>query len=438
MIREIEDVISENRTFYVYGAGTRGRAFQHALYRTGYLRRLAGFVVESISDNPKVIEGIEVYEIGDPHIDRKQPIYISIADPKVVEEVVDKLKISGFTKIIRPSGEDIYFPQYMMAKKLFCDLDTSIQIEKKEYDEPGFLHIIIQKDQERLDNCCQWRFFYSELKTLVTIKTQFFPKDRLLESFEDSYGCYLTLKEALEGTEGRDTPRITHTNIYSAQHVTDRAERLLPLPSYVVPIQVGAATTEERVCELTDNAGMNISALNSDFSECTALYYMWKNIQDVDYVGLFHYARYIDITEVELGKLDQAGVDIVVTTPMLVDAPIKDFFCPRYIPRQDWELMERFLIKHYPEYERTLQEYNKTFCYPGANLSIMRKKIFDEYAEFAFTVMKEIVEYYRKEDVVREDRYAGYLMENLTAMFVMHNKENYKIAYTDFLYVKKI
>ena len=67
----------------------------------------------------------------------------------------------------------------------------------------------------------------------------------------------------------------------------------------------------------------------------------------------------------------------------------------------------------------------------------MKKDVFDEYASFAFSVMEQVTGYYRDKGIVRQDRYAGYLMENLLAIFVMHNKDRFKIAYTDFFFAKK-
>lgn len=439
MIQDIDYIIRERRNIYIYGAGKRGRAFFSVMDKAGYRKMVAGFVVECADDNPLEIEGITVNELERTELDTSFPVYIAIADKKVTESVEKKLRASGFGQVFRADREDTFFLEYIRANSYLRSLDSRIRIEKKEYDEFGFFHLLIDGRSMHPGRICQWRFYYSMLKTQVVIKEMFFPRERLAEAFEDSYGRYLTLAEALSDEIKEDVGKESGSvRVFSAQHVADKAGRLLTLPSFVTPIQVGAALTKEKVCELTDDMGENISALNADFSECTALYYIWKNVKDADYVGLFHYARYMDVTEADLMKLNKAGVDIIVTTPMLVGAPIKDFFCPRYIPKQDWELMERFIIKNYPEYEDTLKEYNKVFCYPGANLSIMRKEIFDEYCTFAFTVMKDVVEYYSNEDIVREDRYAGYLMENLTAMFVMHNKNRYKIAYTDLLYVKKV
>ncbi|MBP3279953.1 MAG: DUF4422 domain-containing protein, partial [Butyrivibrio sp.] len=104
---------------------------------------------------------------------------------------------------------------------------------------------------------------------------------------------------------------------------------------------------------------------------------------------------------------------------------------------KDWRYMEEAVLENFPEYADTWEAYSKAFAYPGANMSIMKKEIFDEYAEFAFTVALDIHEGYKKEGVIRNDRYAGYIMENLLAMFVMHNKDRFKIATADLLFAKE-
>ena len=223
--------------------------------------------------------------------------------------------------------------------------------------------------------------------------------------------------------------------VYMTRCAADTYDIDATLPDWVTPIQVGAALTEKRIYDVTDDTGDNISHMNLDYSECTALYWMWRNVHDVDYIGLYHYSRHMNIPDDDIYGIAAAEIDIVVTYPML-SGNIHDFFVPIHSPEFDWKLMEESISKHYPEYCEDLKKYRDTFCYPGANLSIMRKDIFDEYAEFCFTVMQDITDYYRDREIVREDRYAGYIMENLTALFVMHNRDKYKIAFTDFRYLK--
>ena len=65
-----------------------------------------------------------------------------------------------------------------------------------------------------------------------------------------------------------------------------------------MPIQVGKALHPEldlgfQCC----HTGDNISEKNGSYCELTALYWAWKNLKDVDYIGLCHYRRYFDFSK---------------------------------------------------------------------------------------------------------------------------------------------
>ena len=64
----------------------------------------------------------------------------------------------------------------------------------------------------------------------------------------------------------------------------------------------------------------------------------------------------------------------------------------------------------------------------------MKKNILDEYCSFAFFVAEYIEGFYENNNIQREDRYMGYIIENLLPIYVMHNKNRLKVAYTDMNY----
>ena len=61
-----------------------------------------------------------------------------------------------------------------------------------------------------------------------------------------------------------------------------------------IPLQVGKSVSKIDLGFLGDDTGDNISAKNPYFCELTGLYWAWKNLKDVDYIGLAHYRRYFD------------------------------------------------------------------------------------------------------------------------------------------------
>ena len=60
------------------------------------------------------------------------------------------------------------------------------------------------------------------------------------------------------------------------------------------PVHVGKALSDAKLGIQPDDEGKNISAKNRSYCELTGLYWAWKNLKNVDVVGLCHYRRYFD------------------------------------------------------------------------------------------------------------------------------------------------
>ena len=62
-----------------------------------------------------------------------------------------------------------------------------------------------------------------------------------------------------------------------------------------MPIHVGKALHLELDLGIQgDNTGDNISEKNGSYCELTGMYWAWKNLNNVDIIGLCHYRRYFD------------------------------------------------------------------------------------------------------------------------------------------------
>ena len=61
-----------------------------------------------------------------------------------------------------------------------------------------------------------------------------------------------------------------------------------------MPLHVGKALSDMNLGILEDNTGDNISNKNDSYCELTGMYWAWKNLKGIDYIGLCHYRRYFD------------------------------------------------------------------------------------------------------------------------------------------------
>lgn len=220
--------------------------------------------------------------------------------------------------------------------------------------------------------------------------------------------------------------------VYLVKCHTDKRARLPELPEWVVPIQAGRALTDIRLAGLGDDTGDSISVRNKDYSEGTALYWVWKNTHGQDYVGLFHYRRQMALGRDSLQKL--LSLDVVLTVPTHVSCTVKEFFCNDYIYECDWNLMMWYIRDYCRDYHQTALVYEKGHCYFPCNIFIMRRKHFDEMCGFIFTVTEKVREHYERLGMVREDRFLGFLVENLLSIYIMHRSGELDMAYTDMKY----
>ncbi len=435
MIKTLKDITARCEKIRIYGAGKRGRRILGVLTDAGMKSMVDCFVVSNRAENADEIEEIPVKELRELEADKNTLTLISLADRMESHRVMDQmlsLEYGPFDKVA-----DQFFPDkdWNVVNAYFAEQEPKSRLEIMPWEEPGFCHVRIPDDTGSF--FYQWRYYYKTYPEIAEENKALFPTGKLLETFENHYGKYRILSREVEPyLEKEKRSDDAETRVYMERHAGDTYSVKVSEPDWVTPIQVGAAVSDNSIADVKDSVGDHISSRNSDFSECTALYWIWKNAPKMDYVGLCHYSRRLDISDEEIRALKRAGVDMVVTTPMFSGGPIRDFFVPRYLLSHDWDLMEESILRHFPEYETTLDTYHKAFCYPGANLSIMRWEIFREYASFCYAVMRDIVKYYEEKGILRQDRYAGYLMENLTAMFTMHNKDKYKVCFADFLYVK--
>lgn len=218
-------------------------------------------------------------------------------------------------------------------------------------------------------------------------------------------------------------------------------------------IQVGGNYFPEKSRFQTDSSGENISALNPFFCELTAIFWAWKNDLESDYIGLFHYRRFLSLATQEIGEVESGEGTDMFGSPSRVERKLnlsqKGFYdAPWNIPsvsaavpskrdlredgfislrdqyvnlhcREDLKIaLEVFASSHRTRAECFEKHLDQPFLYTG-NRFIFRRDIFEAYASWLFPILFEIhqvLDYSNRSS--REMRAIGFLAERFTSYFI--------------------
>lgn len=207
------------------------------------------------------------------------------------------------------------------------------------------------------------------------------------------------------------------------------------VPEWITPVQVGAALCEERVADILDCNGENISKKNVNYSELTALYWVWKNRlleeaakQENEYYGLVHYRRILELSEDDLLRLVDNEVDVVLPYPMPYFPDIEAHH-ERYLKKEDWNAVLAALHELYPEQEEGLLRILKQSYLCNYNIVIARKSVLADYCNWLFPLLERIEELSVPKGCERADRYIGYMGETLSTLYFMYHKDELNIVH---------
>lgn len=194
---------------------------------------------------------------------------------------------------------------------------------------------------------------------------------------------------------------------------------------YEIPIQVGAALADEKICPTCDDQGDNISHKNKQYCELTALYWIWKNDKS-SFVGLSHYRRKFKIGESLIEKLLETEIDAFVTVPVLNFVGVRQQYCADH-EKKDWDIMLEAMGALHPEYLDAADRVQNGIYYYAYNMFITRRDVLDAYCSWLFPILSYCEEKIGEKTDGYQNRYIGFLAERLMTIFFEHNKQ-YKLA----------
>ncbi|MBR1815109.1 MAG: DUF4422 domain-containing protein [Lachnospiraceae bacterium] len=301
---------------------------------------------------------------------------------------------------------------------------------------------------------------WEELMMLYHAKLGRFIPLRTL-SGEDLYGRVMSDREKLNKYISEVNGHVSnidiksfesHLHIFMAKFYKDKVlKEKVELPDYMVPIQVGTELTDVRVADICDNQGNNISKKNVNYCETTALYWMWRNVIDVDdeineygiggadyknavnldvqYYGLAQYRRMFRFSDEDLLRLFFNDVDVVLPYPMPYELDINAHH-NRYLKDVDWNAMLTALRELSPEYAKAFEDILKQQFMYNYNVILAKKEVLRDYCAWLFPILERTEELSVPKGSERADRYIGYMAETLETLYFMYNRDKFKIVHT--------
>jgi len=218
-----------------------------------------------------------------------------------------------------------------------------------------------------------------------------------------------------------------------------------PAAQYLVRMQVGAALAERQTGCAHDDDGDNISARNPLYCELTALYWLWKHVEE-DVIGLCHYRRYFSPVmapfeptlsarraDVQaLISLDPAGAifmqeaaiaELIVPRPIVCTGSLEEQYISHHGRPQDWHAMLAALALVHPDEARDARRFftqsNELTQY---NMLIGRRDIVRLYCSWLFPVLAEAERLLNPELHPLQPRALGFLSERLFSWWLESRK----------------
>lgn len=221
--------------------------------------------------------------------------------------------------------------------------------------------------------------------------------------------------------------------------VTHKEAPMPDRPEYV-PVCVGKGLEELKNKYQPDNTGENISEKNDQYSELTALYWAWKNL-DCDVLGLIHYRRLLTlearnnalsaaITKEQIEEIMQK-YDAIVPKPRRYFENVKNHYahCQKgqtQMAKRRIEILADVIADKAPQYSECYEKIMRSHKVHMYNIYIMSKKDSDAYCEWLYDILFETEKRIDAEGVGYR-RGMGELSEFLLDVWLQyHNKKCYE------------
>lgn len=224
--------------------------------------------------------------------------------------------------------------------------------------------------------------------------------------------------------------------------VVTHKEYPMPNKDIYVPVCVGSNLEELKKKYQPDNEGVNISDKNNMYSELTALYWAWKNL-DCDILGVVHYRRHLSLKRwtkdlsfaLEGNQVEEIlnSHDVIVARSRKYIETVKEHYINCQKGQKEkatrritilGDVIREMTPQYYNHFERVISGHKAHMF----NIFIMKKKDADEYCEWLFKVLFEAEKRIAEENV-EYPRGMGELSEFLLDVWIRYHSKKYYEAY---------
>ena len=189
----------------------------------------------------------------------------------------------------------------------------------------------------------------------------------------------------------------------------------VPLPTRrgaFAALGLGAFRPTTQLESYSDGTGNSIADKNAHYSELTGWYWIWKNVADLDFVGLCHYRRYfllyprhpyftsaklyIEPIAENLNMLTApmtslfveqalATADVIVPRRQNLTMSLKAQYIKEHLP-QYWDVFVEAIKETCPDFRDRIHRFDQTCEAHLYNMMIARKSFFDAYMSRLFAI----------------------------------------------------
>lgn len=219
--------------------------------------------------------------------------------------------------------------------------------------------------------------------------------------------------------------------------VVTHKDLFVKIPENYKIIGVGQYGIDNNKQILSDSTGDNISEKNPNYCELTAIYWLWKNYDLPNYIGICHYRRYF-VDGITSRIFDTKKIarlmekyDVILPKKVKVYPDVWGYFVNSISGRENDLISLEKLIKYeyndyYDSFNKIMHSNSSSYC----NMAVMTREDFKEYCSWLFELLKKYEKFvdltgYSKQ----EQRIYGFMSEFLLNVWI--DKKNKNVKYVN-------